>query len=177
MMMMAHQQLVYSSKIINQIINMFLLILRLTNSLSSIAAYKIEIYLFHMSCSSWVYLSVLFIILLVGSHFKKFKEYIRGHISCNLALVKGKDVTEIFLTQAIVIGIFGGLVGMILGFIIAKIVNHIPFRIAGLATLPMAYHLKDYFMSFVFGLITTLIAGYLPARKASKVDPVTIIRV
>jgi hypothetical protein len=61
MMMMTHQQLVYSSKIINQMINMFLLILRLTNSLSWIAAYKIEIYLFHMSCSSWVYLSVLFI--------------------------------------------------------------------------------------------------------------------
>ena len=27
-----------------------------------------------------------------------------------------------------------------------------------------------------FGVITTLFAGWLPARKASKVDPVVIIR-
>lgn len=88
----------------------------------------------------------------------------------------GSDVTQIFLTQAVVIGVLGGLVGMILGFIIAKIVNHIPFKIAGLNTLPMTYHIKDYLMAFIFGLITTLIAGYLPARKASKIDPVEIIR-
>lgn len=88
----------------------------------------------------------------------------------------GRDVKEIFLTQAVVIGILGGLVGMLLGFVIARIVNNIPFRIAGQESLPMAYHLKDYVMSFIFGLITTLIAGYLPARKASKIDPVSIIR-
>jgi lipoprotein-releasing system permease protein len=40
----------------------------------------------------------------------------------------------------------------------------------------MTYDLKDYAMSFLFGLVTTLIAGYLPARKASKIDPVEIIR-
>jgi lipoprotein-releasing system permease protein len=88
----------------------------------------------------------------------------------------GSDVTQIFLTQAVVIGVLGGFVGMILGFIIAKIVNHIPFHIAGMATLPMSYNFKDYSMSFIFGLITTLVAGYLPARKASKIDPVEIIR-
>ena len=87
-----------------------------------------------------------------------------------------RDVTEIFLTQAIVIGILGGLIGLGLGFIIADIVNHIPFKIGGLNNLPMAYHFKDYALAFLFGLITTLVAGYLPARKASKIDPVDIIR-
>lgn len=88
----------------------------------------------------------------------------------------GHDVTEIFLIQAVVIGVIGGLMGMILGFVIADIVNHIPFKIGGLNNLPMAYHAKDYIMAFAFGLITTLVAGYLPARKASKIDPVEIIR-
>jgi len=88
----------------------------------------------------------------------------------------GRDVTQIFLTQAIVIGVLGGLVGIVLGFIIARIVNNIPFHIAGMATLPMTYYVKDYIMAFLFGLATTLIAGYLPARKASKIDPVNIIR-
>ncbi|MCJ8209566.1 FtsX-like permease family protein [Mucilaginibacter sp. RS28] len=86
------------------------------------------------------------------------------------------DVTEIFLTQAIVIGVIGGLVGMLIGFIIADIVNHIPFKIGPLNNLPMGYHVQDYVMAFMFGLITTLVAGYLPARKASKIDPVEIIR-
>ncbi|WP_158799198.1 FtsX-like permease family protein [Pedobacter sp. L105] len=86
------------------------------------------------------------------------------------------DITSIFLTQAIVIGILGGLIGMITGFIIAQIINHIPFKMAGMNHLPMSYNLSDYLLAFIFGLITTLIAGYLPALKASKIDPVDIIR-
>ena len=88
----------------------------------------------------------------------------------------GGDITQIFLTQAIVIGILGGLVGMILGYIISDIVEHIPFKLAGMDHLPMAYLSRIYILSFSFGLITTLVAGYLPARKASKIDPVDIIR-
>jgi lipoprotein-releasing system permease protein len=88
----------------------------------------------------------------------------------------GADVTEIFLAQAIFIGIVGGVVGMVLGFVLATIVNHIPFQLAGQDHLPMAYAKKVYIMAFVFGLITTLLAGYLPARKASKIDPVEILR-
>ncbi len=88
----------------------------------------------------------------------------------------GKDVTEIFLTQAIVIGFLGGIAGMLFGYIVAVAVNHVPFPIANLKTLPMAYESTDYILSFSFGLITTFIAGYLPARKASRIDPVAIIR-
>src|ERR1700749_3457366 len=39
------------------------------------------------------------------------------------------DVTAIFLTQALVIGIIGGLIGLLFGFIFATIVYHIPFKI------------------------------------------------
>ena len=88
----------------------------------------------------------------------------------------GPDVTQIFLTEAIIIGIIGGFIGLAFGYIIANLVNKIPFEVAGLHTLPMAYTTKDYVLAFMFGLITTFIAGYLPARKASKIDPVTIIR-
>jgi len=89
---------------------------------------------------------------------------------------EGRDIVEIFLVQSLIIGIMGGLVGMGLGFIVSVVVNHIPFEIAGLETLPMSYNPKDYGMAFFFGLITTFIAGYLPAKKASKIDPVEIIR-
>jgi lipoprotein-releasing system permease protein len=88
----------------------------------------------------------------------------------------GKDITRIFLTQALVIGVIGGVIGMLFGYLVSVIVAHIPFRIASLTHLPMAYYWQDYAMAFCFGLGTTFVAGYLPARKAAKIDPVNIIR-
>ncbi|MEA5139240.1 ABC transporter permease [Arcicella rigui] len=88
----------------------------------------------------------------------------------------GNDVVQIFLSQSIVIGILGGWVGMALGYTISLLVGKIPFQIASLDTLPVASDAKDYLLAFVFGLMTTFVAGYLPAKKASKIDPVEIIR-
>jgi len=87
-----------------------------------------------------------------------------------------KDVTSIFLTQAMIIGVVGGVIGMGLGFVVSDIVAHIPFKIGGLNYLPMGFHIRDYLLAFIFGLTTTFVAGYLPARKASRIDPVDIIR-
>ena len=88
----------------------------------------------------------------------------------------GQDVIEIFLTQSLVIGFIGGLTGLGLGRIIVQIVDKAPFEVGPLSTLPMAYRLSDYLLAFGFGIMVTFLAGYLPARKASKVDPVDILR-
>ncbi|WP_227699170.1 ABC transporter permease [Spirosoma radiotolerans] len=88
----------------------------------------------------------------------------------------GKDIVQIFLVESIAIGFMGGLVGLLLGFLISAGVDRIPFKIASLTTLPIAYIPTDYVMALVFGLLTTFVAGYLPARKASKIDPVEILR-
>ena len=88
----------------------------------------------------------------------------------------GKDILRIFLTQATVIGFTGGLTGVGLGYAISSLINQVPFHIAGLSTLPISYQLQDFIAALVFGISTTLLAGYLPARKASKIDPVVIIR-
>ncbi len=88
----------------------------------------------------------------------------------------GIDIVEIFLTQSVILGLIGGFVGLVLGYVISAIVDKIPFRIASFSTLPIDYNPKDYVLAFFFGLIITIIAGYLPARNASKVDPVEILR-
>ncbi|SDN10998.1 lipoprotein-releasing system permease protein [Siphonobacter aquaeclarae] len=88
----------------------------------------------------------------------------------------GKDIVQIFLVQSVVIGFMGGVVGLFLGFLISVGVDHIPFKIASLNTLPIAYNPIDYVMALAFGLLTTFVAGYLPARKASQIDPVEILR-
>ncbi|MDZ4807029.1 MAG: FtsX-like permease family protein [Bacteroidota bacterium] len=91
----------------------------------------------------------------------------------------GRDVKRIFLIIALSIGFFGGLVGLLLGFSLSSAIDQIPFNTASLPTIktyPINYNPLFYIIGIVFSLITTYFAGWFPARKASKVDPVVIIR-
>jgi len=88
----------------------------------------------------------------------------------------GKDIVHIFLMQSLCIGVIGGIVGMGFGSLVIYIVKQIPYKIASFTSLPVAFRLIDYVMAFFFGLIVTIIAGYLPAKKASRIDPVEILR-
>lgn len=91
----------------------------------------------------------------------------------------GKDVNRIFLIIALSIGIAGGSVGLLFGFLVSLIIDYIPFRTEALPTVqtyPVNYSLLFYFIGVFFSLITTYLAGWFPARKASKIDPVIIIR-
>ncbi len=91
----------------------------------------------------------------------------------------GNDVQNIFLTIAISIGFFGGLVGLLLGLGLSAIIDIIPFSTASLPTIktyPISYNIIFYLIGAIFSLITTFFAGWFPARKASKIDPVIIIR-
>ena len=89
---------------------------------------------------------------------------------------EGQDIVEIFLVQSIFVGIMGGFVGMLTGLGLSAIIDRIPFELAVMDTYPITYNLSDYGMSFIFGFITTFVAGYLPSKKASNVDPIEIIR-
>jgi len=89
---------------------------------------------------------------------------------------QGNDVMRIFLSQAIIIGIIGGGLGLLLGFLVSVGVHQIPFDSAIAKTFPMAYNVSDYIFGFLFALLTNFFAGYIPARKAAKVDPISILR-
>ncbi|MGI8597934.1 MAG: ABC transporter permease, partial [Chitinophagaceae bacterium] len=91
----------------------------------------------------------------------------------------GSDVRRIFLMIALSIGFFGGLAGLIFGYVLSVLIDQIPFVTAALPTIktyPVNYNPVFYFIAITFSLITTYLAGLFPARKASKVDPVVIIR-
>lgn len=91
----------------------------------------------------------------------------------------GKDVNRIFLIIAISIGITGGFSGLLFGFLLSLMIDQIPFHTSALPTVttyPVNYSLMFYAIGACFSLITTYFAGWFPARKASKVDPVVIIR-
>lgn len=90
-----------------------------------------------------------------------------------------KDVRIIFLTLSMIIGIAGGIAGLLLGFTGSVLIDNIPFETNSLPTLktfPVIYNPLFYVIGITFALFTTYIAGYFPARRAGKVDPVVIIR-
>ncbi len=90
----------------------------------------------------------------------------------------GKDVEMIFLSQAMIIGVIGGLLGLLLGFTLTSIINTIPFNTEALPTIktyPINFNIWYYFIGFGFALISTFFAGYFPSRKAKRIDPVQII--
>lgn len=86
------------------------------------------------------------------------------------------SVTSIFLQQAIYIGIMGGIVGICVGFSITYMVSRIYIGAGTLKYLPMSFYIPHYIEAICFGILTTVAAGFFPAKKAAKVDPVTIIR-
>lgn len=89
------------------------------------------------------------------------------------------DVKRIFITIALSIGLIGGSLGLLLGYFSCLGIERIPFETEALPTVktyPVDFSVKYYFIGGIFSLVTTYLAGYFPARKASSVDPVDIIR-
>lgn len=89
------------------------------------------------------------------------------------------DINRIFILIAVSIGIAGSAIGLLLGALSTLAIDQIPFDSSGLpsvTTYPVTYNLVHYVIGGTFGLITTYFAGWFPARKASKLDPVDIIR-
>lgn len=91
----------------------------------------------------------------------------------------GRDVRWVFLGIALSIGLLGGLLGLVFGFSLSVLIDQIPFNTAALPTIttyPVNYNPKFYLIGITFSLVTTFLAGFFPARKASQIDPVIIIR-
>ncbi len=88
---------------------------------------------------------------------------------------KGKDVVRIFVTQALGIGVMGVIGGLIMATIIITLVQKV--YIGGdIGYFPISYEPQKYLQGTVVGLVITFFAGYIPARKAAQVDPVSIFR-
>jgi lipoprotein-releasing system permease protein len=91
----------------------------------------------------------------------------------------GNDVKRIFIYEALLIGIVGGALGLIMGLGVSYLISISPFEtqaIPTIKTFPVNFNPLYYLIGSIFAMITTFFAGYLPARKASKIDPVEIIR-
>ena len=92
---------------------------------------------------------------------------------------QGSDIVGIFLLQSIMIGLAGAAMGLLVGFFCSYLLSVTPFpagEILRLSTFPVNFNPIHYVAGVFFGFVTTLFAGYFPSKKASKVDPVRILR-
>lgn len=91
----------------------------------------------------------------------------------------GGDVKRIFMIQSLVIGFFGSLAGLMIGYLLSYAISKAPFNGGDFISLdhfPVNFDPRYYVIGIVFGVTTTAVAGYMPSRKASKMDPIEILR-
>ena len=91
----------------------------------------------------------------------------------------GRDVKNIFMSQALLIGLVGGVLGLLIGMGLSHLIDTLPFETEALPTIktfPVNHNPWYYLIGITFALISTFIAGYLPSARARRIDPVNIIR-
>ncbi len=79
-------------------------------------------------------------------------------------------IRQQFLIEAITICVIGGIFGMVLGILIGNVIAN--FIGPGGFLVPWLWMI----ISFVICIIVGLLAGYIPAFKASKLDPIESLR-
>jgi lipoprotein-releasing system permease protein len=103
--------------------------------------------------------------------------------SRDIAIMKSLGLSEstvrmIFVVEAMIIGVAGALLGFALGFVLCLMLGTVEIRSPFMDTnrLPLAYNAWHYLIAAGVALVSSITAGYAPARKAARLHPVDIIR-
>ncbi len=89
------------------------------------------------------------------------------------------DIRTIFLFEGLLMGVGGSVLGWGLGYGLTTALASIPFEVEAfteLTRLPILYSPVHYIVAGAAAVIAAGIAGYMPARRAARLNPVDIIR-
>ncbi|MDX9774086.1 MAG: FtsX-like permease family protein, partial [Bacteroidales bacterium] len=82
---------------------------------------------------------------------------------------RGLDILLQFLIESIMLSVFGGLIGILMGFGASKIV-------AVLTSWPISVMWSSVILSFVVCTVIGVFFGWYPARRAAELDPIDALR-
>jgi lipoprotein-releasing system permease protein len=89
----------------------------------------------------------------------------------------GASVVAIFLIEGIVVGVIGMILGWFAGWGLAALIHLAPAPTGNAGdTLPIKLTSLSYVEASIIALLSAIGAAWLPARKAARADPLTIIR-
>jgi macrolide transport system ATP-binding/permease protein len=80
---------------------------------------------------------------------------------------RARNIMQQFLIEALAVSALGGIIGVILGLLCAALVGRLG--------MPIHYSLAPVVLAFSCAFFTGLIFGFLPARKAARLNPVTAL--
>jgi putative ABC transport system permease protein len=78
---------------------------------------------------------------------------------------KQLEIQRLFLSEAMMLGVFGGMLGLALGLCVTAI-------IAAFSHWSMHFYLLPNLAGLIVSLCTCLFFGYYPARRAARLDPI-----
>jgi putative ABC transport system permease protein len=83
-----------------------------------------------------------------------------------------RDILLQFLTEAVVLSLMGGLIGIGFGVGASKLIKKIPM----FASFNTVVSIQSVLMAFLFAATIGIFFGFYPARKASRLDPIEALR-
>lgn len=89
---------------------------------------------------------------------------------------KNSDITLIFLIESGLLGLTGGIIGVLLGMGIGKIIEYIAVTVIGTNLLKVVFPIYLIIGCLVFAFLVGALSGTIPAIQASKIRPVQALR-
>jgi lipoprotein-releasing system permease protein len=89
-----------------------------------------------------------------------------------------QTIRAIFIFEALLVGFVGAVLGWIFGYLLTRGLASLEFKtpFSDFNHLPVLYSVKHYALAAGVALLSSLVAGYFPARSAARLHPVDIIR-
>jgi lipoprotein-releasing system permease protein len=89
-----------------------------------------------------------------------------------------QTIRAIFIFEALLVGFVGAVLGWIFGYLLTQGLASLEFKtpFSDFNHLPVLYSAKHYALATGVALLSSLVAGYFPARSAARLHPVDIIR-
>ncbi|MBI2671166.1 ABC transporter permease [Candidatus Woesearchaeota archaeon] len=89
---------------------------------------------------------------------------------------KDSDILLLFLIESGIIGFVGGAIGVLIGVGIGKLMEFVAFQVFGSPLVKASFPPYLIIGALVFSFLIGTISGLLPARQASKMNPVDALR-
>lgn len=88
---------------------------------------------------------------------------------------RGKDITRVFNAETMIIGFCSGVLGLLIAYLLTFPANRVIENLTGLAGVAKLNPIHALIL-LIISITLTVLSGFIPAKMASKKDPVVALR-